>query len=205
MRIAGGPFWVALARAARHELADDPTVAYPRRERKPVDRECYIDSTTAIIGSSSPTRPSSSEFEVDLDVDQSDEDEHDARGNKLEEITVHLAFCFLQQALNLCLLQCGAAEVCPRVERKQARASVAGVYNFSAEDDGGICQMEQHARGWRMVHPYLALLEAKRSFKYITVDGINDRKRIVSNGTLAQYLGEAVATWKANRELLGQE
>ncbi|KAL2758719.1 hypothetical protein ACRALDRAFT_207851 [Sodiomyces alcalophilus JCM 7366] len=61
--------------------------------------ESRIDSITAIIGSSSLTRPSSSEFEVDNHVGQSD------------EVTVHLAIGFLHQALNLYLLQDGSHRV----------------------------------------------------------------------------------------------
>jgi hypothetical protein len=55
-------------------------------------------------------------------------------------------------------------------------------------------------------HPYLALIEAKRAFKYIHFDEwIGEHKPVVSNETLAQYLGEAVISWRANREFLGQE
>lgn len=52
----------------------------------------------------------------------------------------------------------------------------------------------------------LALLEAKRAFKHVNVDNATGEiKPIVSNETLAQCLGEAVITWKANRRLVGQE
>ena len=70
--------------------------------RKQVEREGYVNSETAIPGSS-PIAPSSSEFEVDMD--NVDEDEHDARRSKPEEVTVHLITCFFQHALNLCLVQ----------------------------------------------------------------------------------------------------
>lgn len=66
------------------------------------------------------------------------------------------------------------------------------------------CDWQAH--GWMMGHPYIAILEAKSAFKYIHVDErTEDRKPVVSNETLAQYLGEAVISWTANRELLGQE
>lgn len=44
-----------------------------------------------------------------------------------------------------------------------------------------------------MGYLYLALIEAKRAFKYIHFDEwIGEHKLVVSNETLAQYLGEAV-------------
>jgi len=202
MRLPDGPFWVALARAVRPEVPDRP---YPQRERRAVARESYVDSTSAIIGSSSPTRPSSSEFEVDVN-NVVDEDEHDARRAKPEELTVHLVLSFLQFALNLCLVQdtSGGREVRARVERRRAEASIAGVERaVIAEDDGGICSMDRQAYGWTMGHPYLALLEAKRSFKYIHFnERTKDYNLVVSDDTLAQCLGEAIVVWKANRRLL---
>ncbi|KAI0452169.1 hypothetical protein F5B21DRAFT_506478 [Xylaria acuta] len=58
------------------------------------------------------------------------------------------------------------------------------------------------ALGWSMEHPYLALLEAKRAFKHVHVNNATgETKPIVSNETLAQCLGEAVITWKANRRV----
>ena len=204
MRLPDGPFWVALARASRPEIFDAAR-AYPQRERKVVEREDYIDSTTTIQGSSSPARPSSSEFEIDME--DVDEDEHDARRSKPEEVTVHLATSFLQHSLSLCLVQnAEVSEVRTRVERRRADMCVNGIDQVIAEDDGGICRMERQALGWSMGHPYLALLEAKRAFKYVHIDkSTGEIKPIVSNETVAQCFGEAVITWKANRKLLRQE
>lgn len=204
MKLPDGFFWVALARAARPELADQARV-YPQRERKQVEREGYISSTSAIPGSSSPILHSSSEFEADMnDVD---EDEHEGRRNKPEEVTVHLVSSFLQYTLNLCLSQHSAGltdtEVRPRVERRTTNAHIAGDVHISAEDDGGICQMRRRGLGWEMRHPYLALLEAKRAFKHIHFDEkTGSYTPAVSNENLAQYLGEAVITWKENPKLL---
>lgn len=204
MQLPDGSFWVALARASRPKILDSAR-AYPQRERKVVKREDYIDSTATIMGSSSPARPSSSEFEIDME--DVDEDEHDARRSKPEEVTVHLANSFLQHSLNLCLVQnTEISEVRIRVERRTANMCVNGIDEVVAEDDGGICRMERQPLGWSMGHPYLALLEAKRAFKYIHIDNRTEEIRpIVSNETVAQCLGEAVITWKANRELLQQE
>ncbi|KAF5000394.1 hypothetical protein FDECE_11214 [Fusarium decemcellulare] len=206
LQLPDGFFWIALARAARPDLADQARV-YPQRERKQIKRESYISSTSAITGSSSPMRYSSSEFEADMN-DDVDEDEHEARRSKPEEVTVHLITCFLQHALNLCLLQHSAdemasAEVRPRIERRTTNTRVAGELVVTAEDDGGICRMRRLKHGWGMDHPYLALLEAKRAFKYIHFDEKTERYNpIVSNENLAQYLGEAVITWKENQKLL---
>jgi hypothetical protein len=56
--------------------------------------------------------------------------------------------------------------------------------------------MRWENHGWVMDHAYLALLEAKRTFKHIP---------IVSNENLPQYLGEAVITWRKHQERLQQE
>ena len=83
---------MALARAARRELTAEEHV-YLERDCRPVNRQDYVSSTHAIAGSSSPIRPSSSEFEVDnSDVD---EDDHQVRRNQPEEVTVSLAVSFL--------------------------------------------------------------------------------------------------------------
>ncbi|KAF9772837.1 hypothetical protein IL306_009436 [Fusarium sp. DS 682] len=172
MRLPDRFFWVAFARAARTELADLAR-AYPQRERKQVERDGYINSASAIPGSSSPTRHSSSEFEVD--ANDVDEDEYQGRRNKPEEVTVHLVSCFLQYALNLCLTQHSAGhaantEVRLRVERMKTNAHIAGDVPVTAEDDGGVCRVRRRGVGWETRHPWLALLEAKRAFRYFHFD-----------------------------------
>lgn len=205
MQLPDGFFWVALARAARPELADQARV-YPQRERKQVWREGYINSANAIPGSSSPTGPSSSEFEGD--TNEVDEDEHDGRRSKPEEVTVYLVSCFFQYALNLCLLQHSGgliadSEVRPRVERRTTKAYIAGDVSIIAEDDGGICQMRRRGLGWEMQHPYLALLEAKKAFRHIHFDEKTGKDvPVVSNENLAQCFGEALIAWKGNQKLL---
>ncbi|GLA55780.1 hypothetical protein AnigIFM63604_002729 [Aspergillus niger] len=87
LRLQGGFFWVALARASCTEAISE-SKEYPQRHRRPRERDGYIDSAAAIVGSSSPAHPSSSEFEADFD--DVDEDEHDARRGIPEEITAHL-------------------------------------------------------------------------------------------------------------------
>jgi hypothetical protein len=206
LQLPDGFFWVALARAIHSERADEAR-EHPQRERTQVERKDYVNSTTAILGSS-PTASSSSEFEVDME--DVDEDEHDARRSKSEEVTVHLVTCFLQHTLNLCLLQHSGTmvetEVRPRIERKTADMCVAGAITITAEDDGGVCRMRWDHHGWVMDHAYLALLEAKRAFKHINFDEKTGKHiPIVSNENLAQYLGEAVITWRKHQEILQQE
>ncbi|KAK0736568.1 hypothetical protein B0T21DRAFT_367191 [Apiosordaria backusii] len=207
MRLHGGFFWAALARAARPELADQVKV-HPQRERKQVHREGYINSASAIPGSSSPIQHSSSEFEADMD--DLDEDVHEERRTKPEEVTVHLVTSFLQYALSLCLLPhasvASKTEVRPRVERKKTTVYISNNVPVTAEDDGGVCLMRQTELGWKVNNPYLALLEAKRAFRYIRFEETTGSYiPCVSNEHLAQYLGEAVITWKGNQEYLGND
>ncbi|KAK0639582.1 hypothetical protein B0T16DRAFT_246005 [Cercophora newfieldiana] len=205
MQLPHGVLWVALARAARPELTGQPR-AYPRRERKQAQREGYVNSADAIPESSSPIEESSSEF--DADTSHVDDDEHDVRRNKPEEVTANLVSSFLQQALSVCLLQhpdglTAQVEVRPRVERRMTIAVVTGHVSITAEDDGGICLMRRTDLGWQMSHPYWALLEAKRAFDRVDFDG-NKGAYVptVSDSNLAQYLGEAIITWKGNQSLL---
>ncbi|GJP93185.1 hypothetical protein AlacWU_06084 [Aspergillus niger] len=108
---------------------------------------------------------SSSEYEID--PNDVEEDEHDER----------------------------QGEIRVRVERKKTTVQVPGMYNFTAEDDGGLCWMDRQVHGWGMGLPTLAFLEAKRAFKFIHIDErMGEYQPIVSKGTLAQYLGEAIVT-----------
>ncbi|EHA28425.1 hypothetical protein ASPNIDRAFT_43266 [Aspergillus niger ATCC 1015] len=137
LRLPGGFFWVALARASRAE--GSAAKAYPQRERQAPYREGYVDSAAAIPNSQ--------------------------------------------------------GEIRVRVERKKTTVQVPGMYNFTAEDDGGLCWMDRQVHGWGMGLPTLAFLEAKRAFKFIHIDErMGEYQPIVSKGTLAQYLGEAIVT-----------
>jgi hypothetical protein len=133
-----------------------------------------------------------------------------ARWSKPEEVTVHLVTCFLQHALNLCLIQhspgtMAETEVRARIERKTADMLI-GAVTVTAEDDGGVCRMRWQNHGWVMEHAYLALLEAKRGFKQIQFDEkMGKHIPVVSNKNLAQYLGEAVIAWKKHQKLLQHE
>ncbi|UKZ82973.1 hypothetical protein TrVFT333_010774 [Trichoderma virens FT-333] len=200
MRLPYGFFWVALSRAARN-FASDEVNNYPSRQRKQVQWDGYANSTTAIPGSSSPISRSSSEFDVEMEShSELDEDEHHSRRSKSED-----------HALSLCLVQplAGLApniDVQPRIQHLRTVATISGKTSIAAEDDGGICVVRWQPNGWEMIHPYLALLEAKRAFQVIHLDektGIYHP--VTSNEHLAQYLGEAVITWKGNRRIFNND
>lgn len=204
MRHPNGQFWLALARAMQPEVTE--LRHFPQRDRREVERPSFVNSATAIVGSSSPTRPSSSS-DFEMSMESIDEDEYDARRARPEEVTVHLAMSFLQHALYMCLLQDsgGLSEIRARIERQRSHA-VNNVGHIIAEDDGGICRMERQVVGWTMTHPYIALLEAKRAFRHVQVSNTAGETRpIVSNSVIAQCFGEAVVAWMANRRLIGQE
>ncbi|KAJ5626561.1 hypothetical protein N7528_003988 [Penicillium herquei] len=208
LRLPGGFFWAALARVARSKSASVPR-SQPSRNRQPPRNDGFVNSSFAIIGSSSPVISSASEFEMDLD--DVDEDEHDARRSKPEEITVQFSMAFIQFALNLCLLQKslkqrGMVEIQARIDRRTSTTSISGLTSdVRGEDDGGICKMSFQGDGWSMLEPYLALLEAKRAFQYIKFDErTGNHTPLMSNAALAQYLGEVVIAWKERRRNLGQ-
>ncbi|EXL39706.1 hypothetical protein FOCG_17678 [Fusarium oxysporum f. sp. radicis-lycopersici 26381] len=202
-----GQLWVDLARAIRHDRDVEPR-QHPQRERRMVQKEGYQNSSTTIHGSSSPTIPSSSEYEFDMGLEREDidKDEHDARRARPEEVTVRLVTSFLEHALLRCLLQHNLCdtEVRPRVERRKAEYRLGNLITIKAEDDGGICKMRKRYGFWEVEHPYQALLEAKRVFKDIEFnEKENKHVPVLSNEYLAQYLGEAVITWGSNQQLLG--
>ncbi|KAH7303353.1 hypothetical protein B0I35DRAFT_180156 [Stachybotrys elegans] len=208
MQSQDGFLWAALREAARPELTNQAEMR-PQRERKQVQREGYIDSASAIPGSSSPILHSSSEFEADMA--NLDEDEHEARRSRPEEVTVHLVLCFLRHVLNLCLIQhppglATEVEARPRIERRTTNAYVAGNVLITAEDDGGICSMHKVGSGWEISQPFLALLEAKRAFKYVRLDeSTGNYIPVISNENLAQCLGEAIITKKGNPLFLKED
>lgn len=168
LELPGGSFWVALAQAVRAENVE--VKQYPTRERHAPSRAGYIDSTDLLIGSSqllwsaasSKTAELSQSAELpetsgqsqasgsvfQIDPDKFDEDEHDARRSKSENVMVQLLDSFLQQLLNRCLLQDTAdSEVRLRVERRKRTAIVAQKFHFSAEDDDGICEITHASHG----------------------------------------------------------
>lgn len=149
---------------------------------------------------------SASEFGSDMNAGL-DEDEDEARRSKPEEVTVNLVTTFLQHALQLCLVQQEEnTEVRMRVERRMTSTYIGHNFRVSAEDDGGICRMARDGDAWEIGHAYLAFIEAKRAFKHVSYDEkTNSCRPIVSNDNLAQYLGEAVIAWKANRHILPRE
>ncbi|KAG8410939.1 hypothetical protein J3458_016504 [Metarhizium acridum] len=192
---------VALAQASHTSVTDAPK---PREERKkpPVEKYgSYTNSWTAILGSSSPLGPSSSEYEMEFE--DVDEDENEARQSIPEDISVHLAIAIIRCVL-LCLKQPGEQEeVRARVERIKVQATIAGFDGIMFEDDAGMSFYCRQNYGWKLVHPFITMVEAKRAFKYIRKDTQSGRSSpMVSDNVLAQYLAQAVLAWQANPSLL---
>ncbi|KAG8407979.1 hypothetical protein J3459_018294 [Metarhizium acridum] len=201
LQSTGGFFLVALAQASHADLVIT-TRTQPERERTAVKRPDYSNSLEAIMGSSSPTRPSSSDYEIGSE--HIGVDENEAHRTIQEKIAVNLAINFLRYVLQFCLEQDDdEEEIRARTKSMRGQATVAGVNN-TFEDDAGIGRYIRQADSWALVHPYMALIEAKRA-KDIHIDPQTGRSSpVVSNNTIAQYLGEAVLAWRANRDVLGQ-
>ncbi|CAM1501619.1 Fc.00g036030.m01.CDS01 [Cosmosporella sp. VM-42] len=117
------------------------------------------------------------------DVDQESHNERRARD---DELSLRLARDFLTYALHLCL----------RPEGNQ-------VYGVTTSTHGDLQREKVRDDCWLIAHPYLALLESKRSFKEFTMNEANNSfMPVVSNESLAQLLGEAVAIWSHNPEFV---
>ncbi|KAG9250662.1 uncharacterized protein F5Z01DRAFT_629038 [Emericellopsis atlantica] len=205
LREPGGFFWVSLALAC-HPDRKNETKTYPERERRPMTNSHYADSSVAIPGSSSPTQPSSSEYE-DAASRDIDEDEYEERRRIPEDIAARLGTDFASFALQLCLIQGDrSVEICPRVDHRRTKTTIANVDNIICEDDGGLCEFEKTPHGWVAAHPFIALFEAKRAFGQLWVDPkTGESSPITSDQTLAQYLAEAVITRRGNRKFFKRE
>lgn len=208
-RFPAGSFWIALSRASSPDVLDERRV-HLERGRQPVSREGFVDSAHLQVGSSSPIQFSSpkspSAEEADVSMNTVHEDENDARRSKPEEVTVSLISSFLEHILHVCLRQrlSEHGEVRVRVERKTSRTTVAD-QDVTAEDDGGICRaMPSEGYGWRVEDDFLAIIEAKKAFQRIEDSPQSGPIPVVSNETLAQYLAEAVITWKTNQMSLSR-
>jgi hypothetical protein len=206
MQLRGGFFWVALARASRPSMVSEARV-HPDRQRGQVVRDHYASTMDVVDGSSSPIVSSSSEFEVSFGLESVDVDEHEARRAIPEEVTVQLTMAFLQFVLHLCLVQDSGepVEFRPRVERRRSTVRT-GSTAHTAEDDGGLVRMERSASGWEPAHEFMAVIEAKRAFTYFVEDkATGEAHPMATDKTLAQYLGEALATRSSNRALIGDK
>jgi hypothetical protein len=160
--------------------------------------------------SASSEPPSQKSFDPENEDSTMDEDEHDERRTRPEDVTVRLIGSFLQYALNFCLKQAvdkDHVEVQPRFDRKRSTCKImGGEVQITAEDDGGIHTLQRNWNGWMQENPYIALLEAKKAFESLDYnDKTNTYEPVVSDKTPAQCLGEAIITWKANPEHVSQE
>ncbi len=127
---------------------------YPKRQSRPVLRPDFVDSSAAIQGSSSPYRPSSSEYEVEF---QLDEDENDLRRCIPETESVNFTTNLFSFAYQFCLVQdSDSTEIRSRTQRRRVTASIGNVDGITCEDDGGICRVRRRrAGGWKWPIPIL--------------------------------------------------
>lgn len=85
------------------------------------------------------------------------------------------------------------------MERMTAVAPLPHDAFITAENDGGICLMRRHILGWKDVHPFVAVLEANKSFADISA-GVNTNQRFfIADATIGQYLAEAVSIWRTGQ------
>ncbi|KAK4034730.1 hypothetical protein C8A01DRAFT_38835 [Parachaetomium inaequale] len=208
----GGTFWAALSQAVRPQVHEAAERWESQRKKTAFKKKDFVDPLKHIPPSSASSNSSKGSGDDYGDSPgELDEDEHDERQRKPEDITVHLVRCFLHHALAFCLDQRVDAgqdmEVRATLERCRAEVTINDA-KITAEDDGGICRMRRAGpgRGWKTENAFLALIEAKRAFQGIHCDEkTGNVEPIVSDRTLAQYLGEAVITWMANRKVVGQD
>ncbi|AEO70395.1 d7e97f78-b2a0-49c4-900a-46db6049e10d [Thermothielavioides terrestris] len=153
----------------------------PSRSTEPIQRfGDYVPSDSFQIGSSPPDdRPPSSNSSGSIGYTEN------SQTPSVEDLTVRMANCFIRLVLNY-----GQVLSSPIFEFRDERLTVSHVLAASprsaiqAVDDGGV----------RMFHPrgkdvQVAMLEAKRCFQ-----AIDDGKPVVSDGLLAQMVGQAVVS-----------
>ncbi|KAG5982534.1 hypothetical protein E4U55_001754 [Claviceps digitariae] len=216
----GGFLWVSLAEAICAGHGEDEPRSHPSRERKQSKKEGFVqmEDTPSVPSSTSGSFSDQRINEVDDDVNKKetpaapasacgsdysqrtqevDDDVNETRQDIPENVSVHLALDFIRYCLCCCLKQDGATEIRPRVRTMRSMASIAGVEEVTCEDDGGIALYVNNKGSWKIVKPFLASLEAKRAPKNLKDDGSPE----LDDDILAQYLGEAVLTWRANPDL----
>jgi hypothetical protein len=209
MEMKAGEVWSALAGASRPAIlpTSTPSPKGPRRGSRRVVKEDYVDTNEVI--DSSPYRPSSqtnsatsAEFDVSFEVNTVDVDDQELVRNVPEIVTLRLVQAFLRYALLRCLDQTDPArELRVRVSPVRRSITVQDVLSIASVDDGRICRMLLHSNQWVTESNMVAILEAKKALKVIDQYG----RPAVTNETLAQYLGEAVAAWHMNKQFVGNE
>ncbi|KAG5926975.1 hypothetical protein E4U42_002753 [Claviceps africana] len=203
----GGFFWLSLAQTCNTPQDSDSDSQepreYPQRERRTVNRQDYVDSNE-VSSDSSFSAVDSSGSDYNTSMQEPDEDTNEKRRTIAEELSVQLATDFVRYSLQLCLEQPDdGMEFRARMDRRRSTANIAGV-EVTCEDDRGIAFCKKHSEhGWQTIDHFVASFEAKRSTRGLDVDDHTTRSSpVVTDDTLAQYLGEAVLTWRANQKLL---
>ena len=107
---------------------------------------------------------------------------------------------FMERVLNQCMRQdTDVLEMQPRLHKEPIATEIEDGYVVRAEDDGGLCSVKRVGGEWVVNNPYLALFEAKKALHGF------DKVPIIHNKTLAQFLGEAIVTWKEKRNLVDEQ
>lgn len=156
------------------------------------------------LPSSSPIGSLDSKSSFQPSLGDLNEDENETWRGRPEQTTVHLASAFFQYALDMVIKQDRTlTQVCYRVEPERMTAHLGPSHSVKAEDDGGFCVLRRSSLGWQTVNKRVALLEAKRSFKAVQIDG-QKVSPVFSDENIAQCLGEAVVAWRADKRLRKQ-
>ncbi|KAG6017786.1 hypothetical protein E4U54_003170, partial [Claviceps lovelessii] len=216
---SGGFFWLSLAQACAVEQEQDiQSRDHPQRQRQEPMRPEFVNSSSFTIedsfmsgqsGSSgsqdgsSGSQDGSSGSEFDRSMEQTDEDTNESRRIIDEDVSVELATDFVRYVLQMCLIQPNDNfEVRVRMRRERSKANVANVIGITCIDDRGIALCEKKGDNWTTINPFMASFEVKRALRNIK-EGAGDRTSPrVTDNILAQYLGEAVLTWRANPKVL---
>jgi hypothetical protein len=126
---------------------------------------------------SSPSEPRSSQSSYNPDSSngsEADEDEHIDRA-KPEILTANLAAAFIRYVLNFCAGQDPKSKMLAEFQEQpnQDKRNL-GRLKIDATDDGGIWKVmnQEHGKGPWMPVTKLALIEAKREFKFIDISGL---------------------------------
>ncbi|OAA65090.1 hypothetical protein LEL_10537 [Akanthomyces lecanii RCEF 1005] len=199
--LPAGRFRLALARLIRSDFRDEGR-KYSTREgagnRQAAHYPGFVPSSTiSIPESSSPARPSSSEYSGSHASVPLDDDQNESRARKPELLVTELAKELFYLSLYSVLEQSNPVEeFCFRPESYISRAVIAGQTIVGA-DDGGLCKKRFQSSSWTTIHPSLIMGECKPASQNLFYDDRTEKYfPVLTVKALAQVVGEAVTCWK---------
>ncbi|KAM3548046.1 hypothetical protein ARSEF4850_009647 [Beauveria asiatica] len=196
-----GRFLLELARLIRSDALDLRRKYFTREstgDRQAAHYPGFVPSSSIPIPeSSSPARPSSSEYSGSHASVLLDEDQNDSRSCKAESLVRSLSAELFRLALYQVLKQCHPKEeYCCRPESHVSTAFIAGKTIVGA-DDGGLCKKRLQSSSWTTIHPSLIAGESKPASQKLFYDDRAEKYfPVLSIKAMAQVFGEAVTTWK---------